>query len=415
LGTLVLVAVGGCSSSPPGPVNNECCTEYAPGTDMSTVDFHVGALQGQFRAFAQAAGDMSVVAGQTVADATNACRNIAVDLGADPNDRGAEGKAGEDLMYFWCAEAVTQINVTYEAAAVPKSALVFGVTPAQCTASLQAAATCQASCQASASCDFKTNPPVCMGGTLDIDCKGECDVSASAPTIDCTGTCMGMCTGSCEASPGSAAIDCRGRCDGTCMAGGASNGTGIQADGSCDGVCQGKCTYGANAPAASCSGTCSGTCNATCAPSPGQASVECTGNCKADYTPLSCRGGTLAGGCKVEPHCQANCNASVDARAECTPPTLTASVTGAVDPRAQGQLDVLVSTIEANLPPLWVIAKVRGMTFAAEMQGVVTGGVTVAGTGSTCLVIIGSNITASLANFTAAVNAATSITTSVNM
>jgi hypothetical protein len=403
----------GCSAA--SAIQNACCTEYQPGTDMSTVDFHVDAnLQGQFRAFAQASGDMSVVAGQAVADATNACRNIAVDLGNDPNDMGANGKAGTDLMNFWCAAAVTQINATFTATGVAKGALKIDVTPAQCTASLQASATCQGNCQVNGSCDIKANPPVCMGGKLDIDCKGECDVTAMAPTIDCTGTCMGMCSGSCEAQ-GGVAVNCTGKCDGTCAAGTGAGQTGIQADGSCNGTCNGKCTMSATAPSVQCMGTCSGQCNAACTTSPGQASVKCSGTCKADYTPISCTGGTLSGGCMVDAHCQANCNASVDARAECTPPTLTISVTGTVMASAQGQFNVLVNTIQLNVPKLFLIAKVRGMAFATEMNGVISGGVNVASTGSTCLVIIGSDITASVANFTAAVNASTSITAAVNM
>jgi hypothetical protein len=406
-------ALMGCSSN---PIPALCCTEYQPGTDMSAVDFHVDAnLQGQFRAFAQASGDMSVVAGQAVADATNACRNIAVDLGNDPNDMGANGKAGVDLMNFWCAQAVTQINATFTATGVAKGALTINVTPAQCTASLQASATCQANCQVNGSCDIKANPPVCTGGKLDIDCKGECDVTAQAPTIDCTGSCMGMCSGSCEASPGGVAVDCQGTCQGTCAAGTGAGQTGIQADGSCNGKCQGKCVMSAQAPSVSCQGTCEGSCNAACTTSPGQASVKCSGSCKADYTPISCTGGTLSGGCNVDAHCQANCNASVDAKAECTPPTLTISVNGTVQASAQGQFNVLVNTIQTNVPKLFLIAKVRGMAFATEMQGVVDGGVNVASTGSTCLVIIGADITTSVSSFTAAVSASASITTAVNM
>jgi hypothetical protein len=152
-----------------------------------------------------------------------------------------------------------------------------------------------------------------------------------------------------------------------------------------------------------------------CTATPGMASVQCSGMCSAMATPLSCKGGTLSGGCMVDANCQANCNASVDAKAECTPPTLTITTMGTVMSSAQGQFNILVNTIELNVPKLFVIGKVRGPKFTAEMQGVVNGGASVASTGSTCLVFIGADIATSVTNFTAAVQASTTITSQFGM
>jgi hypothetical protein len=65
-----------------------CCTEYVPGTDMSKAKFGIDDLKvrGQFQATAQGAGDLVSLADTLIGDVTNACRNIAIDLGAKPED-----------------------------------------------------------------------------------------------------------------------------------------------------------------------------------------------------------------------------------------------------------------------------------------------------------------------------------------
>jgi hypothetical protein len=271
-------------------------------------------------------------------------------------------------------------------------------------------------------CDIKANPPVCMGGKLDIDCKGECDVTATAPTIDCTGSCMGNCSGSCEAQ-GGVAVDCTGKCDGTCAAGGASGGTGIQADGSCNGTCQGKCTASATAPAIACKGTCSGSCTAACTTAPGQVSVQCSGSCKADYTPISCTGGTLSGGCMVQADCQANCNASAQAKAECTPPSLTITVTGTAKAGTEAQFNALINTIQVNVPKLYLIVQTRGKAFTDQIGAVVNAGGTIAGNAEitsdahadACIVYMVADVTNASANFSAAVSAGGMVTSMLGM
>src|SRR5438105_4406213 len=125
----VPVLTNGCSSAS-SIQQTLCCTEYKAGTDMAQVDFKVDAsINGEFHAFAQAAGDITVVASAALDDATSACRQIAIDLGDDPKNAGANGKAGADLMNFWCAEAVGQINATFTATGVAKGTIKVDITP----------------------------------------------------------------------------------------------------------------------------------------------------------------------------------------------------------------------------------------------------------------------------------------------
>lgn len=391
------VLTNGCSAVS-NAANSLCCTDFKPGTDMSATVFVSGnaTVNGQWDAFASAAGDMSVVAGQAFADVTAACMGIATDLGDDPA-KGA-GKTGDDLLNFWCGEAVSLIGT-----ALGSASLSVDFQPPQCEISVQAQADCQGHCDVSGKCDIKANPPTCTGGTLDIDCKGECDATATAPTIDCTGSCSGTCTGSCTGSA-SVAVDCQGKCDGNCKAGGASGGTGIQADGSCQGTCDGKCTISANATPVACKGSCSGSCQGNCTATPGQASVQCSGTCKADYTPLSCKGGKLEGGCKVDANCQANCNASASAKADCTPPAVKITLNGAA------AVDNVIATLEKNLPNILVVFKARGPDFAGSLGAVVNGGASLTVTdNAACATMIGLQIASAVDQFGTALKGAGSV------
>jgi len=414
-GLATAALTNGCSSD--NPISNAqsavCCTEFQPGADMATAFVHLSGdaqFNGQFTAFAQAAGDMGSVAGEAMASVTSACRQIALDLGADPNDAAANGKAGKDLLQFWCGQATTTINASASASVQGSISLEYEAP--QCQVSLQAQASCQGSCDVSGKCDIKANPPTCTGGKLEIACKGGCTGSATAPQIDCTGTCSGNCTGSCEAK-GGVAIDCTGTCEGTCSAGTGAGNTGVQADGSCKGKCDGKCTISATAPKATCQGTCTGQCDAKCTAAPGAASVKCSGTCDADYEPLSCTGGTLEGGCKVDAKCQANCNASASAKASCTPPKL--SVVANVKAGAEGQFAALRATLEANIPQLLIVVKARGDAFKTQLLGTLDGGASIVASGkldlhgTSCLAAITAEATTASGNFGVTLDSAISV------
>ena len=396
-----------------------CCSEFAVGQDMSSVDFGVDAsVKGSFTAYAQAGGDLAATASATLADVSTACQNIALDLGADPADKSLDGKSGSALTKAWCALAATQISADFGAKGSLAGAVSVDFTPPVCTASVQATADCEGSCDASAMCDVKANPPTCDGGTLSVDCQGSCTAKAGVD-LECTGSCTADCTGSCQAT-GGVAVDCKGKCDGKCTAaaaGGSTTGNGIQADGTCDGQCDGTCTIDASTPKIKCAGTCDGKCTGTCKGS-ATASVKCNGTCDADYTPLKCEGGTLKASCMVDAHCEANCNASASAKAQCTPPSVnvTASINADADITAY---TAAIDSLKTNLPNLLLAVQARGQVFLKNAGVVVTAGGEIAvggglnAKGGVCAIDIGAAVTQAVANMTDAVSAATSVTAKI--
>src|SRR6188768_4578858 len=94
--------VAGCSDLK-NAQDAACCTEFKAGEDMASVDFGVDAsIKGTFSAFASAASDLSAVGTGAVADVTTACRNIALDLGADADDPKVKGLGGTAALNGWC-------------------------------------------------------------------------------------------------------------------------------------------------------------------------------------------------------------------------------------------------------------------------------------------------------------------------
>jgi hypothetical protein len=400
---LVGIPLLACSSSS-NPISNAqsavCCTEFQAG---ATVNANIGG-SAQSQVAVQAIADISGIAAGAVADVTAACRGIASDLGAAQTDMDTAENTpdDDDKMGAWCKLAVAQIGTVKGSAQ-----LTINVVPAQCSASLSAQADCQAKCDVSGKCDIKANPPTCMGGTLSVDCKGGCTAMAGA-TLSCTGSCTGNCSGSCTAM-GGVAVDCTGKCDGTCAAGGMAGGSGIQADGSCKGTCMGTCTASATAPSVKCSGSCSGKCDATCQGS-ATASVKCDGKCDADYTPLSCQGGTLSGGCMVDAKCGGNCNASVQAKASCTPPQITVAFGASADTN----LGKLKATLEANLPKI-IEVKTR-FTLLGDAAATVSGNFSaVTDIKAACIPAVVAAAAQSAKDVTATVQASGSIATSLGM
>ena len=402
-------AVGGSGSSS-GAINALACHDYHPGANMLSGTFTGNAsINSQFAAFAQACGDLQTVAEDSVFDVTAACQAIALDLGdtSSPAD-----KQGTDLMSFWCSEATTQIKAALSASGGTTPNISFE--PQLCSAAVSVAGSCQAICSPGGTCDIAASPPTCAGGALVVSCLGSCTGMAGA-SIDCTGSCGGNCSGSCAATAG-VAVDCEGKCDGTCLAkAGVGNGMGVQADGTCQGACSGTCTYSASAPTQQCAGECTGKCDATCS-AMGGTPAECSGACSAVAMPLWCKGGTPKGGCSVDPNCQANCDASATAKAQCPQSVVTVIASGPSTP----QFDVLVNTLETNLPSLLLVAEERGMAFANLIQQVTSSGASTFSAsldaeGAACLVQIVPDITQAGTDFPLAVSSALSVLGSVGI
>src|SRR6478609_520185 len=413
--------VAGCSDLKDAQ-DAACCKEFEAGADMTNVDFGVDAsIKGSFSAFASAASDLSAVGTGSISDVTTACRNIALDLGADADAVTATGTAG---LTGWCDLAKAQISANFGASGKLGGSITVDFEPPKCSASVSAQANCQASCNANVMCDIKATPPKCTGGTLSVECSGECPASGKAD-VACTGTCTGGCSGSCKAS-GGAKIDCKGKCEGTCTAGASGGatekGTGIQGDGSCDGQCEGTCTLDADAPKITCTGQCDGHCDATCKGS-ADVKVKCDGECEAEATPLKCEGGKLEGGCSADASCQGSCNASASAKAECTPPSvaIVAKANGSLDAEGKVQYETAIASLEANLPKILIVLKARGTAFADSIQAAVKAGLDITGSGklnakgAVCGLLISDTIKTSSENFGASLSAAGTVTGSMKL
>ncbi|MDB4933773.1 MAG: Tryptophan synthase alpha chain [Labilithrix sp.] len=309
--------------APGGPQTNVACTEFKLG---SPVDPGIGGSVAS-QVAVQSVADYATSASTTLAGVTASCRTIAKDLGA-PTDAQSAADASTDAqakMKAWCTLAASAIG---SAKAMTGGNISVQTRPAKCQLSVSEKTACQRRC-AGGTCDAKANPPRCTGGSLVGACSGSCQ-PGSGGAIQCEGNCVGECNGTCTSTAG---VACAGKCTGTCTASAA--GSGPQPDGSCKGSCKGTCA--ATAPGAICMGTCAGACNASCN---GDAAkpVKCDGQCAADFVPLYCEGGRLEGGCNVDARCDASCDVSVVAGAECPPQTVFVAIQGAADPAAAAKL-----------------------------------------------------------------------------
>jgi hypothetical protein len=406
MGAIITTVIVGCGDDPLNPTGDLCCTEFKVGADLTGAKFGVDAsIQGQFEVLAQGAADFSATATGMLDDVTNACRGIAVDLGATTaeadaadGDTNAQTRVGK-----WCQLAVAKL----QASGVASGSLTIEPPSIKCEASIDAKANCQAKCSGSAECDVKANPPQCTGGTLKVECSGKCSATAEAPSFSCKGKCTAVAKGSCTAQGG---VDCQGKCDGTCSGS-------TDSGGNCNGSCQGTCAV--TKPGVACNGTFEGECTGSCEASPGSAKVECSGKCDVEATPLKCEGGKLEGGCKVEAKCDANCDASVNAKASCDVKPFSIKASGS----ATGQIEAAIATLKVNLPKLLIAVKARG-----EAMGSIAANFTGKGTadivadpgklgvkGTACALQIVSVLGSAAGNAKASIEAGASVTGQVGL
>jgi hypothetical protein len=413
------------AASGDNPLAAACCTEFKVGADLTAVDWGVDAsISGQYKAFIQAVGDLSATAAVSVSDVTAACQAMALDLGADRNDASVQGKTGAAAATAWCALAKGKIDGYFGASGTLGGQITIAVTPPKCEASFEAKAKCEASCSGSAECDFNVNPPKCTGGTLSVECSGNCTAQAGA-TLECSGSCTGNCSGTCQGSA-TATVACQGKCDGNCTAGTAAADTGIQADGTCKGNCAGTCTMTGGAQV-QCSGACQGTCDATCQAT-GTVKARCSGTCDAAISAPKCEGGTMEGGCTVSAECSGSCSGSASAKANCTPPEIKLTVAAraglTLTAEQQIQLAAVLQSLKINVPKLLLVLKARGTAFATAISGVGTIGGTLVTqndpgklgvTGVACGAIAVAAIVDATANFKGAFDASTSVAASFTL
>lgn len=313
-----------------------CCTDFTVGADLSGVDFKADAT---FAAFAQASADFSGVAASITVDVTNACRLIAVDLGEAPD---AVKDTDPDLrLTAWCNLAKARIESEVKA----QGTISVVVQPPYCTANVEAQAKCEGGCTAQASCEaelgnveLRCNPAE-LSGKCEATCQGSCEGSANV-AANCEGTCTGTCSGTCQGT-------CNGKCDGA------------DSNGACAGQCEGECSGG------QCTGTCRGSCqlvaNATVS-----CNADCKGGCSVAYKAPKCTGQLTppSASCQGSAECNASCKASASAKVECKEPSVKVVASGTISAQA-------IASLEANLPKIMAVFKVRGAQLQANAQALV--------------------------------------------
>jgi len=326
-------AVSGCDI-----VSSAACPDFNASANFgANLD-----IDADVKTFMQAAGNFQVLGEAMVQEVGDACAKIAVAAGGDKSLW--DGKTGSEYVKAACTEADAKL-----AAALDGVTIVFTIEGGQCKVSLQATAECNASCDVSGKCTPGQLQAKCepgkLAGKCEAECKGSC--SADAGSIQCTGSCDAQCTGTC-------AGNCNGRCDGAASSGPCGGMCEGQCDTECTGTCSGRCTY--TDPSVVCSGT-------------------CHGDCTVDYKAPYCEGEFQPPECDIDAECQANCEASATAQAECTPPTMGYALTS---PNGT-DLTALAQVLEETVPVFVVNTIDRGQGLVAAADALVTSGDKIAG------------------------------------
>ncbi|MDB4946839.1 MAG: Flagellar hook-length control protein FliK [Labilithrix sp.] len=400
MGLLVPVLASGCGAAnkamgsvpggvPGGPAK---CPDLTKPEAIIAFDFagefKLDAPTGaKLKASTAAAVDIKGFSDQIDADLRAGCGPIAKDLGQGGDFK--DGKSACDAALKGIAEYKGKIGASAKMNLVVK--------PPKCSADLNAYADCAGKCDATieggkakVECE-----PGKLSGKCDAQCEGSCDVQAGAK---CDGTCSGTCdaqvTGSCSGT-------CNGKCDGK------------DSKGACAGKCEGKCDGGKIQ--GECKGKCGGECKLKAS---AKCEGTCSGKCTAEFKEPKCTGEVTPP--KVSADCKAHCDASISAKAECTPAQVGFTATGTADAKA---FETLKATLEKNLP---LVLKVsigmaeRAPKVAGEAQVVAEGGLStitsVSGKGGVSAATTGAQLAACLTDtFKGAINAAASIKANVSV
>ncbi|HZU81524.1 MAG TPA: hypothetical protein VE987_01345 [Polyangiaceae bacterium] len=382
-----LPASSGGAPSLPGAAGN--CPDMAKVEAIESFDFEKefklkADVAAKIKASAAAAAEVKALSEKIDADLKVACGGLAHDLGAQGDFKDgqeackAANKAIGDVRAKLGASAQVKVETTEPHCGVDVHA--YGDCAGHCDATVKPGGA-QVKCEGGK-----------MQGQCSGKCQGDCEASAAA-------TCTGECHGSCDADvKGACSGKCAGKCDGKAMD--------AKANGRCDGVCDGKCD-------AEVKGECKGKCGGSCAIK-GQAECKgtCTGSCSVEMQAPRCAG-------KVEPpqmsaECKAKCDASMQAKAECTPPHVVVRVTGAADAQAEAKFR---AAIEKNLGAIVKVSAGtgRGAVEVADNLKVVIEGVqaSVQGAGDPAAVLKLTNCVST--PFKGALDAAASVKASVNV
>lgn len=313
-------------------IGDVACPEFSAdfGASLSAdVDANV-------RTFMLASGNFNVLAEGMVEDVSTACIAIAKAGGGDATKW--EGLEGDELVKAACLEAQTRID----AVLVAGVSVEFLVEGGECRASIDATGECYAQCDVSGQCTPGQLEAKCEPGKLAGSCSGECNGSCDIEggSVQCDGSCTASCNGTCSA-------DCVGRCNGQ------------DSTGQCDGTCEGQCE-----------GTCVGTCSGRCDYKAPSATCEgtCHGECDVEFTAPYCEGKFTPPECDLDADCRANCEVSVQATAECTPPKVTYKVVAG----GTADIEALAVALQTHLPTLIVNTATRAEALYATVDTLAT-------------------------------------------
>lgn len=321
------------------PVASGCGIAKEVGCPEFDVSQDFGAnleIDANVKTFMQAAGQFDILGQQMVEDVSTACINIATAAGRDP--AAWEGQEGSELVKAACAEA--DLGVQAVLAVGGNASIEFLVEGGECRASINATADCYAQCDVSGQCTPAQLEAKCEPGKLAGKCSGQCNGSCEGGTVQCQGECSATCTGTCVG-------ECIGRCNGQ------------DSQGACDGECEGRCES-----------TCTGTCSGSCEYKELACEGTCHGECTVEFQEPYCEGKFTPPECEIDADCQASCEASVTAQAECTPPSVTYRVVGS----GTAELSLLAVALEKNLPILLVNTATRGEALFDTATTLVTSG-----------------------------------------
>jgi hypothetical protein len=379
---------GGGGGSPLGGLTGNC-PDMAKVEAIESFDFEKefkikADVAAKIKAGAAAAAEMKALSDKIDADLKVACGNLARDLGVQ-----GDFKDGQDACKA-ASKAVGDAKAKIGASAQVK----LETTEPHCGVDVHAYGDCAGHCDATVkpgTAQIKCEPGK-LQGQCSGKCQGECEASASAQ-------CTGECHGSCDAEiKGSCSGKCGGKCDGKVLD--------AKANGRCEGTCEGKCD-------AEIKGECKGKCGGAC-DIKGQAECKgtCTGSCSVEMQAPKCTG-------KVEPpqmsaECKAKCDASLQAKAECTPPHVVIRIVGAADAQAEAKFR---GALEKNLPAVIKVAtgEGKGAVELADNMKVVIEGVQAGIQGAGDPVAV-SKLTACVsAPFKGAIDAVASVKASVNV
>jgi len=327
-----------------------CCREFRVGYDMTITDFGVDpSVRAPYAAFAQAMGDYVAASTRMLDEVTGACRNLALDFGANDDEPTVKGRTGEEASFAWCNLAVRQLHGAFADTLQVAGHFNVRFSPADCFVDNSFQARCEGTCTTDAACQEKGVDARCgksdQVGLCTGKCTGACLGSASVP-----GSCEGKCDAKCE---GTCLGDCSGICDGALQSGGRCRGACL---GICDGFCKGRCT-----------GECHYAKTAV-----GRCDTQCMGGCSAPYKALKCDADLGPPTCQGNADCQANCRAIGQVRAACTAPSVTIGTSQ--DYFNDLVIETSVRSLELNLPKLFNAAQGRGPQLEAEAGAAMDGG-----------------------------------------